>query len=496
MIATLLLAAAAMAGAAAPAAPVKPTAAAPAKSAAEPAFVVNHVEAPQEIGLGTMAVNVWVRLGAARVGSSVAGCALVLGAAGSTPETRLTMRAVDGAFDGVIETAVATIETFTWVLAGPHPYEIRANEPGAREVVVAQGINRVKGRLSAKDLLLFDGFGSATPMIGTGAGGFTEGEAIATGVPSGRPRACDWNGDGRPDLVVASNTGEVFVLENQGGGRFETTTRVTCTALPVDAVAADLDRDGSMDLVVVTEMRGLEIHFDGDDVPSQVEGIAGAPELLEVADLDGDRRPEIYVALLGMSESEIQVWKRAGEDPLWSPALRLPAPEGGRGRITALLSTKSKDGKSDRLLVGAASGDQGTLESWGTAADTKARLGIVCLGATRFAGALLHLATGRVAGEADETILAAVRHDDGAALLAMREGEAPRRLAILPAAPRAMAMADLDGDGDDDLVAAGSDLRLWINVGGESFHEAGESPYLLDAPVVGLVTGDLDEREP
>lgn len=473
--------------------------AAPAASAAaesRPAFVVNHVESPAQIGLGTMAVNVWARLGSTRVGSSVGGCTLVLAATKTAPETRIEMHAIDGAFDDVIETAVATLDTYTWVLEASHPYEIRAHEPGGREEVVAKGEIRVKGRLASKDLLLFDGFGAAIPMLGTGAGGFTEGEPIATGVPSGRPRARDWNRDGLVDLIVASSTGEVFVLENRGAGKFEVTNRIVCTSAPVDAAPFDLDRDGEMDLVVVTEMRGLEIHRGGDEQPTQVEALPGAPELLEVADLDGDKRPEIYVSLLGMDESEIQVWKRTGDDFLWSPALRLPAPDGGRGRVTALLSVPAKERKRERLLIGATSKDQGTLESWGVPADTESRLGIVCLSATRFAGELLRVATGRLAGEDDDSILAAVRHEEGAALLGLKEGGAPRRLAILDQAPEAMALADLDGDGDDDLIAAGKDLRLWINVKGESFHEAGESPYLLDAPVVALVPGDLDERNP
>jgi hypothetical protein len=114
----------------------------------------------------------------------------------------------------------------------------------------------------------------------------------------------------------------------------------------------------------------------------------------------------------------------------------------------------------------------------------------------RFAGSLAGVACGRVAKEGDVSVLAAVRSGDGADLLAMREGEAPRKLAELSRAPRAIALVDLDADGDDDVVAAGDELRLWINVRGETFHEAGESPYLLDAPVVTLLAGELDERRP
>ena len=69
-----------------------------------------------------------------------------------------------------------------------------------------------------------------------------------------------------------------------------------------------------------------------------------------------------------------------------------------------------------------------------------------------------------------------------------------RRLGHLESVPTATAVADSDGDGDDDLVTGGEELRAWINIRGEGFREASESPYRLEAPVVALVAGNLDER--
>jgi hypothetical protein len=157
---------------------------------------------------------------------------------------------------------------------------------------------------------------------------------------------------------------------------------------------------------------------------------------------------------------------------------------------------RAKEGKSDRLLVGSSSDGQATLESWGVGADTQARPGVSCLSVARFAGSLAGLACGRVAKEADVSVLAAVKSGDGAELLVMSEDGAPKSLARFPRAPRTMALMDLDADGDDDVIAAGEDLRLWINVRGERFLEAGESPYLLEVPVVALVSGEIDGRKP
>lgn len=461
-------------------------------------FVVDHVEAPAEIGLGTMAINIWVRLGAAHEGANVGGCSLVLAATKATKEARLEMRAVDGSFGSVIETAVASIDTYAWVLEEPHPYEIRARSSTGVEDVVARGVVRVRGRLAARDLLLFDNLGSATPMLGTGAGGFMEGEPVAIGVPSGRPRLVDWNKDGRSDLIVASNTGEVLVLESHGDGTFDPTETIVCSSHPVDVAAADLDGDRQLDLVVVTEMRGLEIHLsgDGDNEAAQISSVVGGAEYVEALDFEGDGKIEIAVALLGVNESEIQLWTRSGKELQWEPSLRLPAPEGGRGRVQSLMRHRVKGSKRDQLLVGTTAALHGTLESWGVSADTGTRPGIACLGVTRFAGSLLGLAAGRVAGRDGDSILAAVGQERGATLLEIREGAPPRRMGTLNAAPTAIVLTDLDADGDDDLVTAGDDLRLWMNVRGEHFLEAGESPYLLETPAVSLVAGDLDERQP
>jgi len=63
----------------------------------------------------------------------------------------------------------------------------------------------------------------------------------------------------------------------------------------------------------------------------------------------------------------------------------------------------------------------------------------------------------------------------------------------MDAEPAAVCALDLDGDGDDDLATGGEELRLWINVRGRDFREAGESPYPLEARVVALAAGRLDE---
>jgi hypothetical protein len=465
-------------------------------TAAQPAFVVDHLEAPGEIGLGTMSVNVWIRLGAAHEGAAVGGAAIFV-PAGDGKELRVEMRALDGAFDSTIETAIGTIETYKWVTGGDRKYEIRAREKGKEEESrVAKGTIRVRPRLDAIDLLLLDRVGSAHAWSGTGAGGFIAQEATPVGVISGRPRAADWNGDGRLDLIVAINRGEVHVFENLGGGKLEAIHSIACASPAIDAAAGDFDGDGRPDLAAITETSTLEIHFADEDRPKEIGLVPGDAQLLEVADLDEDHDPEIYVAFADAGNNAVQVWNRAGQGTKWHSLYRLPPPPGGRGRIAAILAETPSAKRRARLFIAGSNADQGTLESWGSTADSESRLGTVCLEVTRFAGTLLGLAIGEVAGQDGARVLAAVRHERGAALFAIGKDGIPRRMGSLPVEPRTLALLNLDGDGDDDLVTAGEDLRLWINVRGESFFEAGESPYRIRAPIVALLAEDLDERNP
>jgi len=198
------------------------------------------------------------------------------------------------------------------------------------------------------------------------------------------------------------------------------------------------------------------------------------------------------VGLLGLSEGEIQSWSRVEAD--WVPDSRLAVPPGERGRIQRLV--RANAGSKDVLFVLATnSQEQGTLESWTSAADTESGWKATLRGRFPVPGEPLDVLGGRFRQEA-ESWVAIVRDGAGAALFGIRDGQPLVRLGALDAPPTATAVLDLDGDGDDDLVTGGDDVRLWINVRGEAFREAGESPYLLEEPVTALASGSLDERRP
>jgi hypothetical protein len=459
---------------------------APPPAPAGGAIVLEHVEAPGEIALGTMAVRVWAALRLPRPEAALAGASLVFGdgdAAGT-----VEMRALDGAFDSPEEEVVATVDTYAWVRDGAHEWHLSARASDRGPEIVGQGAIRVKGRISTPDLVLFDNRGGAQAWIGSGAGGFTPATPFESGPPGFPPVLADADGDRLPDVIWPTATAQsVVIWKNRGAGRFEPFRTLPLDAEPVAGAVADVDGDGKPDLVTVTSARALEIRSGLDDPPVFAAELTLAPERVAVADLDGDGVPEICLALLGLQDGEIQVWTRDAAAG-WLPTGRLEAPPGGRGRVLRMIPAPSGAG----LIVLTGDETEGRLESWGPPADTESESGPVCRTRYRVSGEPVELVAGRFAEDAGWLLV--VREGSRSGLYGVRERDGLRKMGSLDGVPGTVGVLDLDGDGDDDLVTGGADLRLWINVRGTDFREAGESPYLLESPVAALVAGNLDER--
>lgn len=462
----------------------------PADSLAIPELVLEGVEVPEEIALGTMTVKFWARLRLASPVGTVGGATLVF-PEGETSR-HIEMRPVDGAFDSPREEAVGTVDTYLWPREGVHPWEIRASAGQAAPRVVGEGTLRVKGRIATPDLVLFDERGAAQAWIGSGAGGFAPAPPLEAGAPSAPPALADIDGDGWPDLVWPVALGRVHVWRNRGAGRFEVTRTLDLGAEIAASAVGDVDGDGRADLVTASLDRVLEIRSGLGAEADFATELTLLPDRMALADLDGDGRPEICLALLGLQQGEVQLWSRpGGRGGGWSPVARLEPPEGGRGRVLHLAGLPPAAGAG--LLVASSEGGEGTLESWGPPADTDFVSTPVCRARWRVPGEPAQVVAGRFSDDA--AWLAVVREGTGAVLVGNGEGAGLRRFGSLVRVPEAIGVLDLDGDGDDDLVTGGEDLRLWINVWGEGFREAGESPYPLETPVVELVAGRLDERE-
>jgi len=114
----------------------------------------------------------------------------------------------------------------------------------------------------------------------------------------------DIDGDGRPDLVVADNEGLSLLLQNAAvAGTFRPRTRIDVGGGASSVTVADLNGDGTADLLATNAVDVLVLYGIAGAAPAfsaPLRLAAGAqPSHAAAGDLDGDGRLDIAVANLG-----------------------------------------------------------------------------------------------------------------------------------------------------------------------------------------------------
>ena len=144
--------------------------------------------------------------------------------------------------------------------------------------------------------VLCEGSNSVAVLLGDGRGGFTASSSAAAGnVPTGLALG-DVNGDGRVDLLIGNQFGDVLVLSGNGDGSFEAYRR---TERSVSLAVADLDGDGQRDFVLANESLDrvvVQYGRSSDAAPWQSgAGILG-PEAVKTTDVNGDGLLDLLVS--------------------------------------------------------------------------------------------------------------------------------------------------------------------------------------------------------
>ncbi len=210
----------------------------------------------------------------------------------------------DGKADLIVAFNSTHVEVFLGNGDGTFQTGVPYSASGARSVAVAD-LNH-DGKL---DLVVAgsDGgnpsVGIVSVLLGIGDGTFQPAVTYDTGVSAGgwanSVAIADFDGDGKPDLVVANypdNT--VGVLLGKGDGTFQPVTLYDSGAsLAASVAAADLNGDGRPDIVVGNSNNGAAVllgNGDGSFEPALMLNVGTTS--VAIADINRDGRPDVVVS--------------------------------------------------------------------------------------------------------------------------------------------------------------------------------------------------------
>ena len=156
------------------------------------------------------------------------------------------------------------------------------------------------------DLAVANGFGGGPPvptvsiLIGKGDGTFLPAVDYGTGGQPFSVASADVNGDGKADLVMATDANSVSVLIGRGDGTFSKSTDYLAGSVPMSVTAGDFSGDGKLDLAVANRGDNSVSVFlangDGTFQPAIPYPAGSFPRSIVAADLNGDKRDDLVVA--------------------------------------------------------------------------------------------------------------------------------------------------------------------------------------------------------
>ena len=363
------------------------------------------------------------------------------------------------------------------------------------------------------DAVVLGADGSVAVYLGNGDGTFkSPGHYYAAGSGPQALAVADLNHDGKPDIVVVNTTsGTVSVMLGNGDGTFQDQTLSDVATnsgtpaptypvgnSPIYVAIADLNGDGIPDLLVANYTDGtLSILLgmgDGTFKPQTTIPVGRGPDCINIADFNGDGKPDILVS--NAVDGTLGLMLGNGDGTFRPETLtRVSAPTNTSVFLTTVVGDINNDGKMDVVTT--------TTNSSGSASIYLPGNGDGTFGAPQFFTTGLqtrYLQLADLNGDGNLDLVAG-SFANGTLAVLFGHGDGTFDAPVSYPAPginsaltlQSFAIGDLNGNGKPDIVAinpSGGFIQVLLNDGSGKFHPP-LSVALGNTPVA-IVSGDFD----
>ncbi|HTF88368.1 MAG TPA: VCBS repeat-containing protein [Planctomycetota bacterium] len=266
--------------------------------------------------------------------------------------------------------------------------------------------------------------------------------ASSTCVDSG-----DFDGDGLADLVfINNNAGGLELFLRLPAGGFAPSTKTLTDFQVGDVIAIDVDGDGALDIAMASSGGILVVLGNGDGTLQSVKDLAFSTSALAAADMNGDGVTDLVNAYYGGSDVEVRLGNGTG-------GFGAPLAVAISGRVQALTIGKlDSDGDQDVAVVTDFPDKLHILLGDGQGGLAEASQ--VSTGAGPTSLAIADLNNDGRADVAVTSSMSAQGPDVRVHFGSGNGGMSPATTVITGDMPRDVKAANLDGDGDIDLVCA------------------------------------------